>query len=462
MDTPAGFVGVHIGAGQHSEARTPLYLSICSQACARAVQALKEGRNALDAATEATKVLEDAGETNAGFGSNLTEKGTVEMDAGVMDGASLLFGGVGAMPDVRNPVEVARLLVREQERGLLPLGRVPPVFLAGAGARDWAVQRGVETVPAHSLVSEKAAKLFKHYKKKLDMVKVTAAPAAKSAAEPIPVEHDQLQPAPQTNVASDEDLPPNQAPSDDRLPMDMVHGSSAVGVLLPEDDSVTDTVGVVVMDSEGNVASTVSSGGIALKQPGRVGQASCFGCGCWAQNASADRDNQSSDQNWPRRSAVAVSTTGCGEHLMRTFLARECATVLSQAAPQSPLVALKEAMTGRFAQSEFLRSVPEKLGGAICLTYDPMDKRGCFLWTHTTSSMGLAYQTTEETVATTRMSRLPPSKGDGHGKTTILVESFPFQMRRLRKRKASTSWEAGDAEETVGRNGTLATNGGST
>ena len=42
-------------------------------------------------------VLEDAGETNAGFGSNLTESGTVEMDAGLMDGSSLLFGSVGAI-----------------------------------------------------------------------------------------------------------------------------------------------------------------------------------------------------------------------------------------------------------------------------------------------------------------------------------------------------------------------------
>ena len=40
----------------------------------------------MEAAARATIVLEDAGETNAGFGSNLTESGTVEMDAGLMDG----------------------------------------------------------------------------------------------------------------------------------------------------------------------------------------------------------------------------------------------------------------------------------------------------------------------------------------------------------------------------------------
>lgn len=56
---------------QHSEARTATYLSICASACQRAVQVLLDGGTALEAATEATMVLEDAGETNAGYGSNL-------------------------------------------------------------------------------------------------------------------------------------------------------------------------------------------------------------------------------------------------------------------------------------------------------------------------------------------------------------------------------------------------------
>ena len=90
-----GFVGVHIGAGQHSEARTQVYLAICAEACRVGVEVLKKGGSALEAACSATMVLENAGETNAGYGSNLTESGTVEMDAGIMDGTSLLFGAVG-------------------------------------------------------------------------------------------------------------------------------------------------------------------------------------------------------------------------------------------------------------------------------------------------------------------------------------------------------------------------------
>jgi len=182
-----------------------------------------------------------------------------------------------------------------------------------------------------------------------------------------------------------------------------------------EDDHVQDTVGVVVLDQAGNVASTVSSGGIALKQPGRVGQASCFGCGCWAQKPS--RPGQVA--------STAVSTTGCGEHLVRTFLARECGEAL--ATTRAPLTTLQRVMKEKFAESEFLAGVPEKLGGAICMQYDREGGCGEFLWTHTTASMGIGFQSTHEEDATVKMSRLPPSAQQG---TTILVEAVPFPSPR--------------------------------
>ena len=79
-----------------------------------------------------------------------------------------MFGAVGAVPGIKNPIQVAKLLVIEQRKGLLPLGRVPPGFLVGEGARDWAKRRGIPVVLEKSLISEKAAKLYKHYKRKLD------------------------------------------------------------------------------------------------------------------------------------------------------------------------------------------------------------------------------------------------------------------------------------------------------
>ena len=51
--------------------------------------------------------------------------------------------------------------------------------------------------------------------------------------------------------------------------------------------------------------------------------------------------------------------------MVRTFLARECGEAL--AASNQPLQELQRVMKERFAESEFLAGVPEKLGGAICM-----------------------------------------------------------------------------------------------
>jgi taspase (threonine aspartase 1) len=44
-----------------------------------------------------------------------------------MDGDSGMFGGVGAVPGVRNAIKIAALLVKEQITGSTLLGRIPPM-----------------------------------------------------------------------------------------------------------------------------------------------------------------------------------------------------------------------------------------------------------------------------------------------------------------------------------------------
>ena len=280
------------------QAKTGLYLQICAAACQAAVDVLRSGGGAVEAATRATIVLEDNGDTNAGFGSNLTESGTVEMDAGLMDGSSLLFGSVGAISGIKNPILVAQKLVEEQGKGLLPLGRVPPGFLVGDGARDWAIRHNIQTVKTEHLISEKAAKLYRHYKKKLDAYKMSVA-NAKRKREMSGSSAGNLEKCKRLKQSSDllESIEHVRS-SDGATTTKMLDGSSSLSSE-EEDDKVQDTVGVVVLDRSGRVASTVSSGGIALKQPGRVGQASCFGCGCWAQKPVEDTQH-----------STAVSTTG--------------------------------------------------------------------------------------------------------------------------------------------------------
>lgn len=75
-----------------------------------------------------------------------------------------------------------------------------------------------------------------------------------------------------------------------------------------------DTVGAVCIDSRGHVAAASSSGGIFLKYNGRVGQAAVYGCGAWADSFSNKTEN-----------SIAVTTTGTGEYLVKTILAKELA-----------------------------------------------------------------------------------------------------------------------------------------
>ena len=61
---------------------------------------------------------------------------------------------------------------------------------------------------------------------------------------------------------------------------------------------------------------------------------------------------------------------GCGEHLVRTFLAKECGNALATSSSDLALHNLQKVMKEKFAESEFLEGIQEKLGGAICLQVD--------------------------------------------------------------------------------------------
>ena len=120
-----GFVLVHAGAGFHSESKAKEYKLLCRRACQRAVERLKAGTIAVDAAVAALVELEDSPLTNAGTGSNLNLSGEVECDASVMDGKSLRCGAVGSVSGIKNPVLVASHLLSEAQKGKISAGRIP-------------------------------------------------------------------------------------------------------------------------------------------------------------------------------------------------------------------------------------------------------------------------------------------------------------------------------------------------
>lgn len=124
---------LHAGAGRRPKTDSAPTRDVCLHALARGLAVLREGGNAVDAVVETMMELEKSPLCNAGYGSVLNERGEVEMDAAVMDGATFDIGAVGALRGVRHPAQVAHLLLRE-----------PSILLVGTGARAFAQARGAE------------------------------------------------------------------------------------------------------------------------------------------------------------------------------------------------------------------------------------------------------------------------------------------------------------------------------
>eukprot|EP00741_Cyanophora_paradoxa_P012482 tig00020610_g12061.t1 len=144
---------VHGGAYAIPEEIADASVRGCEAAAKAGHQVLARGGSAMDAVEAAIRVLEDDPTFDAGTGSVLNEEGQVEMDAIVMDGATLKTGAVAAVQNIRNPVSLARQ-VMEQTRHCL---------LVGAGANKFAREMGVESVRPEELVTEAAQLEWKRF-----------------------------------------------------------------------------------------------------------------------------------------------------------------------------------------------------------------------------------------------------------------------------------------------------------
>ena len=123
-----------------------------------------------------------------------------------------------------------------------------------------------------------------------------------------------------------------------------------------------DTVGAVALDRDGNIAGATSTGGTLNKAPGRLGDSSLIGCGCYADNKTA-----------------AASTTGWGEPIMKLVLAKWAADRV--ASGSLPEWVAAEAIN-------YLESRVHGHGGIILL-----DSRGRFGIAHNSPRMAWATRT---------------------------------------------------------------------
>lgn len=226
------------------------------RACAAGAEVLAGGGTALDAVEAAVRALEDDPLFNAGTGSTLTSAGDVELDASIMDGASLRCGAVAVVKDVKNPVSLARAVMERTEH----------VMLAGPAASAFAREAGIPAHPNGLLVT----------------------PAQRARWE-----------AARAGAAA----------------------------------SKTGTVGAVARDLHGHLAAATSTGGMAMKLPGRVGDTPLVGCGTYADDALA-----------------AVSCTGHGERIIPLTLARHVADRVGAGRPAQAAAEEGIALLGRRTQ----------------------------------------------------------------------------------------------------------------
>lgn len=132
---------IHGGAGTiRREAMTPEREAAYRGALEAALRAghavLERGGTSLDAVEAAIRVMEEDPLFNAGRGAVVTADGRIELDAAVMDGATLRAGAVAGIHVVRSPIGLARAVME----------RSPHVMMIGEGAETFARQEGLEIV----------------------------------------------------------------------------------------------------------------------------------------------------------------------------------------------------------------------------------------------------------------------------------------------------------------------------
>ncbi|EDS38232.1 l-asparaginase [Culex quinquefasciatus] len=146
---------VHGGAGTIGEDRIPGKYRGSKLAARVGYRVLLNNGSVLDAVEEAVRIMEGDSNFNAGYGSVLNQDGVVEMDASIMDGATMMAGCVAGVQDVLHPITLARRVMERTRHN----------FLVGEGLLNFTRQQGIEILsPPGQLVTQRSKDALEAWK----------------------------------------------------------------------------------------------------------------------------------------------------------------------------------------------------------------------------------------------------------------------------------------------------------
>lgn len=244
---------------------------------AKANKSLIMNASAIDAIEEAIIDVEDNEKfISVGYGALPNILGKVQLDAAIMDGTTYDIGAIGAIENYKNPISIAKSLLKNEYNN----------FLVGKGAENYAKAAGFKKT---NLLTKQAKKRYKD--KKLDLSKG----------------------------------------------LEVYKGH--------------DTVGVVALDRNNNIAAATSTSGLFMKHEGRLGDSALIGNGFYADSKIG-----------------GATATGVGEDIMRGVLSYEIVRKIKDGI--SPMDACK------FAVDELVSSMEKMNKEARDISVIAIDKLG--------------------------------------------------------------------------------------
>jgi len=141
---------VHGGAWSIPDEQDEAHVNGVVRAVSEVYPLLRNGMSAVDAVERAVRVLEEDPIFDAGRGSVLNIDGEIEMDASIMDGKTLAFGGVAALQNILHPITVAKLVMTETEHCLL----------VGKGTQKFAREHHIPELDPQELLTDRELEYY--------------------------------------------------------------------------------------------------------------------------------------------------------------------------------------------------------------------------------------------------------------------------------------------------------------